>query len=269
MLLAPFFMIINARQTQLISVKSSLLFLLCFSVLSAMAAEHNVVGQEQIDLLQLGMPQGKVEAIIGAPQTKLTRGLVSRWDYAFGSSELTVWFGERGLRNAYGDAFSTFHLVNPPEGYQAPVAYDVEADPNRHVEVKQKKEQFVSEDDSIFTPILPQQDILNSLEQWRLARESRNVRRYAANYSADYSSKKHLNHKQWLDEVSKSMAKARFIKVSVEQVNTQFVHSRKVLVSFVQKYQSNRYSDKVKKQLQYEYIASQWLITKEKTLAKL
>jgi hypothetical protein len=65
------------------------------------------------------------------------------------------------------------------------------------------------------------------------------------------------------------MAKARFIKVSVEQVNTQFVHSRKVLVSFVQKYQSNRYSDKVKKQLQYEYIASQWLITKEKTLAKL
>jgi hypothetical protein len=65
------------------------------------------------------------------------------------------------------------------------------------------------------------------------------------------------------------MAKARFIKVSVEQVNTQFVHSRKVLVSFVQKYQSNRYSDKVKKQLQYEYIASQWLITKEKTLTKL
>ena len=234
-----------------------------------MAQERSTVGQEQIDLLQLGMPQDKVEAIIGAPQTKLTRGLVSRWDYAFGDSELTVWFGKRGLRNAYGDAFATFHLVNPPEGYQAPIAYDVEADPNRHVEIRRQKEQSVSEDDSIFTPILPQQDILNSLEQWRLARESRSVRRYAANYSSDYSSKKRLSHKQWLAEVDKSMSKARFIKVSIDQIDIQFVHSRKVLVSFVQKYQSNRYSDKVKKQLQYEYIASQWLITKEKTLAKL
>lgn len=249
--------------------KSFLFLCLCFFVLPLTAVEHSTVGQEQVDLLQLGMPQDKVEAIIGAPQTKLTRGFVSRWDYAFGKSELTVWFGEGGVRNAYGDAFSTFHLVNPPEGYEAPVVYDVEADPNRHVELKPQDEQVVSEDDSIFTPILPEQDILNSLEQWRLARESRNVRRYAVNYSPNYSSKKHLSHKQWRDQVAKSMAKARFIKVTVDRVGVQFVHSRKVLVSFVQGYQSNRYSDKVKKQLQYEYIASQWLITKETTLAKL
>lgn len=225
--------------------------------------------QLKINKLQLDMDKFQVARIIGDPQTKLKRGLSSRWDYQFGPNSLTVWFGAYGLRNAHGDAFATSHLVAPPEGYVPPVSYDTASDPNRHVEVESQEEQLVSEDDSIFTPILPEQDILKALERWRTARESRNARRYALNYSPEYSSKKRLSHQQWLDEVAKTMAKARFIKVTVNQVDVKFVHSRKVLVSFVQKYQSNRYRDKVKKQLQYEYIASQWLITKETTLAKL
>ena len=225
--------------------------------------------QQKIDQLQLDMDQFQVARIIGDPQTKLKRGLTSRWDYQFGSNSLTVWFGAYGLRNAHGDAFSTFHLVAPPDGYVAPERYDTATDPNRRVDIKPTQDEFGSEADSVFMPILPQQDILSALERWRLARESRNVQRYALNYSSNYTSNKRLSHDQWLNEVGKSMAKARFIKVSISQVDTQFLHSRKVLVSFVQKYQSNRYSDKVKKQLQYEYIAGQWLITKETTLAKL
>ncbi len=239
------------------------------SVFAAAQEEQVMRVQEQLNQLQLDMDKFQVTRIIGDPQTKLKRGLSSRWDYQFGANSLTVWFGAYGLRNAHGDAFTTSHLVAPPEGYVAPVAYDVATDPNRHVEVTTPEAQAISEDDSIFTPILPEQDILNALEQWRLARESRDVHRYALNYSPKYTSKKRLNHQQWLDEVGKSMSKARFIKMTISHVEAEFVHSRKVLLSFVQRYQSNRYSDKVKKQLQYEYIASKWLITKETTLAKL
>ena len=247
-----------------------LIAVLCpLSVFPAAQLEQVMRVQEQLNQLQLDMDKFQVTRIIGEPQTKLKRGLISRWDYQFGPNSLTVWFGAYGLRNAHGDAFTTSHLVAPPEGYVAPVVYDVATDPNRHVEPSTAEVQAISEEDSIFTPILPEQDILNALEQWRVARESRDVQRYALNYSPQYTSKKRLNHQQWLDEVGKSMSKARFIKVTIDRIETRFVHSRKVLLSFVQRYQSNRYSDKVKKQLQYEYIDNQWLITKETTLAKL
>ncbi|PIE36759.1 MAG: hypothetical protein CSA54_03320 [Gammaproteobacteria bacterium] len=224
--------------------------------------------QAQVDRLQLGMSQAEAEAIIGAPQTRLTRGEVARWDYAFGDEELTVWFGKQGLRNAYGDAFSTSHLVNPPKGYVAPEVFDVEADPNRHVQIEELEATAVSEHDSIFMSILPEQDVRNALEAWRLARESRKPRRFIASYAPNYSPKPRLSHKQWQEQVAKTMSRAKFIKVAIADVQSEFINSKKVRLSFVQSYRSNRYHDKVKKQLQFEFIDGQWLISQEKTLAK-
>lgn len=226
------------------------------------------ITQENIDRLSLGMSFQEVKSVLGEPQTRLKRGDSSRWNYVFNDKgdTFSVWFGLQGLQNAYGGDFLTIHLVKPPEGFQQPESYDPNRDINRQVGALLPKVDVGSAEDNIFKPLLPKQEALAALDQWKTAWETKNVLLLTSKYIKNYSPKSRVTHEQWVGQLVDKVSSADSINVSIEQPQVDLLDDFNVRVTFNQVFASNRYRKKTKKRVDMQYVGGEWLIKKERHL---
>lgn len=118
------------------------------------------------------------------------------------------------------------------------------------------------------TSTIDSQKVLLQVNKWANAWSQRDIRRYIAAYSKEFKGSKQ-SHKEWLAQRQARIQAASSIKLKLTDIQLRSMSKNKAIVDFVQRYQSNRFSDRVKKRLTFKRIDGQWKIIEERTLSHL
>jgi tetratricopeptide (TPR) repeat protein len=105
----------------------------------------------------------------------------------------------------------------------------------------------------------------NAIKDWAHAWSSQDVEAYIASYGREFVPPKGLSRSEWEKERRVRLRKPRFIKVSLSNIKINLHGKDYAEVRFTQSYQSNTYSDKVKKEILMRKVDNSWLITQERT----
>lgn len=108
-------------------------------------------------------------------------------------------------------------------------------------------------------------DVGSSLKNWVNAWSAQDVDTYLATYAQEFIPPKRLSRSEWEKDRRIRLRKPSFIKVTLSDVKINLHGKDYAEIKFTQAYQSNTYSDKVKKELLMRKIADKWLITQERT----
>lgn len=108
-------------------------------------------------------------------------------------------------------------------------------------------------------------DVDSSLKNWVNAWSAQDVDTYLASYAQEFVPPKRLSRNEWEQDRRIRLHKPSFIKVTLSDVKINLHGKDYAEIKFTQTYQSNTYSDKVKKELLMRKIADKWLITQERT----
>lgn len=104
-----------------------------------------------------------------------------------------------------------------------------------------------------------------TVNNWASAWSAQNVDAYLANYGNDFVPPRGLSRKQWEKDRRIKLKRPDFIKVTLSSMKIN-LHGRDYAeVTFEQRYQSDTYGDKVKKELLMRKVDDKWLITQERT----
>jgi CHAT domain-containing protein/Tfp pilus assembly protein PilF len=107
-----------------------------------------------------------------------------------------------------------------------------------------------------------EEDLLITLNHWSKTWSSRKIDKYLSCYSSNFKPEKGLSIKKWKFQRKKRLTK-QFINISTDKPRVQFLSCNKATIEFRQYYLSNTYQDVSDKQLVFEKIDGQWLITRE------
>jgi len=105
------------------------------------------------------------------------------------------------------------------------------------------------------------EEIMNFLQGWVRAWESRNVDQYMAFYSPRFRSYG-MNHDQWRDYKSRLAQRYKAIDVEISEIEIQ-IKGSKALVSFRQNYYSDQFQDVGQKSVWLRYESGGWKIRRE------
>lgn len=109
------------------------------------------------------------------------------------------------------------------------------------------------------------EEVVMALNAWAGAWSSQDVDSYLASYASDFVPPKKLSRKVWNAQRKKRLQAPKFIKVEVSDINVVFNDNGQVRVRFSQKYQSDTYEDRVKKEILMNKVDGKWLIVKERS----
>jgi len=108
--------------------------------------------------------------------------------------------------------------------------------------------------------------IIQTLQNWMSAWSEKDVPLYLSYYDQSFKPKNGMNRKKWIKDRYRKLNK-KFISVSWTEVPTVTILScNEARVIFEQKYQSNNYKDKSKKQIVLKRNQDIWLIIEEDSL---
>lgn len=108
------------------------------------------------------------------------------------------------------------------------------------------------------------QEIAMTLDQWEAAWESKDVQKYLAFYDPAYAPVG-ASHESWADKRSKALSKPAWIKIERSNLEVA-VKGDSAKARFVQAYQSDRYADKMRKELTLKRDSNGWRIVAEGSL---
>ncbi|MBI3930048.1 MAG: hypothetical protein HY319_31200 [Armatimonadetes bacterium] len=107
--------------------------------------------------------------------------------------------------------------------------------------------------------------ILRAIEGWRSAWQSRNLDAYMGYYDRArfWSTDKRMDYQAYRAYKAGLFRKNNFIAVDLGPVSIQFDGPARAVVTFLQRYRSDTYSDSGRKTLTFEKRGSAWSITRE------
>jgi len=109
------------------------------------------------------------------------------------------------------------------------------------------------------------QQVLNAIAAWARAWSEQDIDRYISAYSKNYTPSGNMSREQWLALRKERLSAPEFIKVSLSGIQIFVTDPNRATVTFLQKYESNTYSDRVKKRLVLKSIDGEWRIVREKS----
>ena len=108
-------------------------------------------------------------------------------------------------------------------------------------------------------------EVTMALNAWANAWSSQDVDAYLASYALEFVPPKKLSRKTWEAQRKNRLESPQFIKVDLSTTNVVISEAGKARVTFTQRYESDTYSDRVKKEFLMVKSGGKWLIAKERT----
>ncbi|MCP4598302.1 tetratricopeptide repeat protein [Neptuniibacter sp.] len=136
----------------------------------------------------------------------------------------------------------------------APAAIDVKASEGAKVEPAQAAQLHITK------------QVESHLLAWASAWRSQDHLAYINAYTNNYRPNTKLSHNQWVQQRKVRLNKPKFIKVELSNISIELLRDNLAEVRFDQNYQSNTYSDSVKKRVMMVKTNGQWKISLERSL---
>ncbi len=105
--------------------------------------------------------------------------------------------------------------------------------------------------------------VLARLESWRKTWSAQDVEGYLANYSPNFDPATGVSRSVWESQRRTRVVRPRSIAIQALSPRVGQTGGNRAWVEFTQIYESNSYSDQVRKRLEMEKVGGQWLIVKE------
>ena len=110
--------------------------------------------------------------------------------------------------------------------------------------------------------------LLEHVQRWAEAWSGKDFAAYTEFYSPRHRAK-FDTHEQWLAQRRARILRPGNIRVEVSKLQIRWRSDSRAIIDFEQKFDSPRYSDRVRKRLGFERIGTQWKITEERVLSVL
>jgi len=107
----------------------------------------------------------------------------------------------------------------------------------------------------------------SSLNNWAKAWSSQDVTVYLESYSEEFLPSNGLSRNAWESQRKIKLVRPDYIKVNLSDIKINHHQDNLADIEFMQHYQSNTYSDTVKKMLSMQKIEGEWLIVAENVIA--
>ncbi|MEE8321234.1 MAG: hypothetical protein V3R68_05275, partial [Gammaproteobacteria bacterium] len=153
--------------------------------------------------------------------------------------------------------------VTPPA--QVAAAEEKEKQQVATTEEKEKQQVAVSDTKEKQQDDAAKEEVVTALKAWAGAWSLQDVDSYLASYGSEFVPPKKLSRKIWNGQRKKRLQAPKFIKVEVSSINVVFNDNGRVRVRFSQKYQSDTYKDRTKKEIMMNKTDGKWLIVKERS----
>ena len=270
--------------------------------LSALPADLKPVGMERLEGLKIGMRQDEVGQLLDTPHSAViaTAAAGEVWQYVVLDAAdgrafiVSIWFDHRGLwmvsprSNPVGRLAVMQFVTAPPAAAAAPKAAPPvvamapltapAAAPPAAVATPAPPPApslapLIAMPPALSTPSAaietaptaapaPEAALRDAVDDWLSAWRQKDAAAYIAHYTADYAppGKK---RQAWVGERRERLAQPVFIRISIDDVQVLDAQSAHPKVSFVQDYESERYSEKSRKVLTFVSQGGRWLIEKE------
>jgi tetratricopeptide (TPR) repeat protein len=105
-------------------------------------------------------------------------------------------------------------------------------------------------------------DVTIALNAWANAWSSQDLDAYLASYASEFVPPKKLSRKSWEAQRKNRLESPQYIKVDLSAINVVITGKGKAQVTFTQRYESDTYSDRVKKEFFMVKSGGKWLIAK-------
>lgn len=115
-------------------------------------------------------------------------------------------------------------------------------------------------------PASDKQAVLDRVESWRAAWSAKDPDAYLENYSPNFEPATGVSRSTWESQRRTRVVRPRSIQIQVLDPKVSSNDANSAVVEFVQIYESNTYSDQVRKKLVMERVGSQWLIVQESVI---
>ena len=104
------------------------------------------------------------------------------------------------------------------------------------------------------------------LQRWSDSWSTQDIDTYLSVYADDFIPPKEMSRGKWEEQRRNRVTSPSFIKVTLADTKIESLGPNHINVEFSQNYQSDSYSDDVRKLISLQKIDDQWLITREKTI---
>ena len=104
-----------------------------------------------------------------------------------------------------------------------------------------------------------------ALNQWANAWSEQDVDLYLASYSKEFIPPKNKRRSVWEKERRQRLLRPKYIKITLSDVKINLHGNEYAEVRFSQRYQSDTYGDKVRKEVLMRKVDEKWLITQERS----
>ena len=111
---------------------------------------------------------------------------------------------------------------------------------------------------------LVKESVLQALERWRLAWENKDMTAYFSAYSADFQyDDKYVSLEKWQDYKTWAMRQRSFIRVKVENIETEMLAQDVIKLNFLQHFRSDSHNSSNNKELLFRKTSDGWKIIYE------
>ena len=104
--------------------------------------------------------------------------------------------------------------------------------------------------------------ILNSIENWKTAWESKDVESYFDSYSSNFIYPNNMTKSQWQKYRTNRILPKKIISISISNIKFKF-KKEKIIATFTQNYKSGRLNQTSNKNLTFVAESNQWFIVEE------
>jgi tetratricopeptide (TPR) repeat protein len=105
----------------------------------------------------------------------------------------------------------------------------------------------------------------SAANNWANAWSAQDVDTYLSSYAKEFVPPKRLSRRSWEKERRVRLRKPSFIKITLSNMKINLHGKDYAEIKFTQRYQSDTYGDKVKKEILMRKVDGKWLITQERT----
>lgn len=116
---------------------------------------------------------------------------------------------------------------------------------------------------SAAAPAADNEAVRRTVEMWATAWSSKDADAYLASYADDFSMQEGQSRSRWAEGRKARLAAPRFIKVGVVNLEVVMLGDDHAQATFLQDYQSDAFSDRIRKALLLKKVGDRWLITQE------
>ena len=109
-------------------------------------------------------------------------------------------------------------------------------------------------------------DAIEVVRNWAQAWSNQDIDQYLGFYSPDFVPSHGVSRSAWASARRDRLKQPSFIQIDVSDEEIDFKNNERVRITFIQGYQSDTYSDRVRKALVLVMKSGQWKIIRESTL---